>query len=194
MVYVILWSLKFDGLRFLSKQRESLEGIASTWHSESNNEILQRVDGVTPLRKTCIRNKVKITVMSEFLITDVRIFDGQVIIDRGSVLVSGGKITKVSSTPIGSDGPTISKPGHTLLPGLIDAHVHVDFGNESGLSQGLRFGVTTQCDLGNAPFQVEKLRSLVKEGDCSDIKAAMQSATAEGGWPTPLLKVTMRQI
>lgn len=125
---------------------------------------------------------------------DVRIFDGQVVIDGGSVLVSGGKISKVSPTPIDFDGPIISKPGHTLLPGFIDAHVHVDFGNESGLSQGLRFGVTTQCDLGNAPFQIEKLRGLVKEGDCSDLKAAMQSAAAEGGWPTPLLKVSTRQI
>lgn len=49
-------------------------------------------------------------------------------------------------------------------------------------------------DLGDAPFQVEKLRDLVKDGDCSDLKAAMQSATAEGGWPTPLLKVAMRQM
>ena len=129
--------------------------------------------------------------MASFLIADVRIFDGQTVIDRGSVLVSGGRIAKVSSTPIEFDGAIIPKPGHTLLPGFIDAHVHIDFGNESGLAQGLRFGVTTQCDLGNAPFQIEKLRDLVKDGDCSDLKAAMKSATAEGGWPTPLLKVLL---
>lgn len=132
--------------------------------------------------------------MSNFMITDVHIFDGENIIDRGSVQISGGKISKISSSTIEFDGPIISKPGHTLLPGFIDAHVHIDFGNESGLEQGLRFGVTTQCDLGNAPFQIDKLRGLVQDGDCSDIKAAMQSATPEGGWPAPLLKVVMPQV
>lgn len=132
--------------------------------------------------------------MSDFVITNVRIFDGENIIRRGSVQVGSGKISKISSTTIEFDGLTISKPGHTLLPGFIDAHVHIDFGNESGLAQGLRFGVTTQCDLGNAPFQINNLRGLVQNGDCSDIKAAMQSATPEGGWPAPLLKVTMRQV
>ena len=128
--------------------------------------------------------------MVSFLITDVRIFDGHDVIDNGSVLVSNGKIAKVSSSPIEFDGTVIRKPGHTLLPGFIDAHVHIDFGNESGLAQGLTFGVTTQCDLGNAPFQIVKLRDVVKAGDCSDLKAAMQSATPEGGWPAPLLKVS----
>lgn len=127
--------------------------------------------------------------MSSFLITDVRIFDGEKVIDNGSVFVKDGGIAKISVTPIDFDGTTIRKPGHTLLPGFIDAHVHIDFGNESGLAQGLRFGVTTQCDLGNAAFQIEKLRESVKEGDCSDLKAAVESATPAGGWPAPLLKV-----
>ena len=85
--------------------------------------------------------------MASSLITDVRIFDGEQVIDSGSVLIRDGKIANVSSSPIEFDGTIISKPGHTLLPGFIDAHVHIDFGNESGLAQGLRFGVTTQCDL-----------------------------------------------
>ncbi|KAK4497003.1 hypothetical protein PRZ48_011452 [Zasmidium cellare] len=126
--------------------------------------------------------------MASFLIKDVRIFDGEAVIDNGSVLVKDGKIAEVSTTPIDFNGKIISRSGHTLVPGLIDAHVHIDFGNESGLAQGLRFGVTTQCDMGNAPFQIHQLRELVKKGDCSDLKAAMKSATPEGGWPAPLLK------
>lgn len=90
--------------------------------------------------------------MSCFLITDVRIFDGETVINNGSVLVNDCKIETVSSNPIIKyDGTAISRPGHALFPGFIDAHVHLDFGNESGLAQALRFGVTTQCDLGNAP-------------------------------------------
>ena len=129
--------------------------------------------------------------MASFLITDVRVFDGETVIEDGSVLVESGKISKVTSKPIEIDAlvRTISKPGHTLLPGFIDAHVHVGFGDEPGLAQGLRFGVTTQCDLGNAPFQINNLRGIVKNGNCSDLKAAMESATPEGGWPAPLMKV-----
>lgn len=129
--------------------------------------------------------------MGPFLITNVRIFDGEVVVSKNiSVLISSGKIKQISSTPVKDfNGTIISRPGHTLLPGFIDAHVHIDFGNESGLAQGLRFGVTTQCDLGNAPFQIQKLREMVSKGDCSDLKSAMKSATPDGGWPAPLLKV-----
>jgi imidazolonepropionase-like amidohydrolase len=58
--------------------------------------------------------------MSSFLLTDVRIFDGQDTIESGAVLVESGKIKQVSSSRILWDGTTISKPGHTVIPGLID--------------------------------------------------------------------------
>jgi alpha-D-ribose 1-methylphosphonate 5-triphosphate diphosphatase PhnM len=73
--------------------------------------------------------------MSSFLIKDVRIFDGERTIDNGSVLVEGGKISKVSSSPIDYEGTTYSRPGHTLLPGLIDVHIHADGGNDVALPQ-----------------------------------------------------------
>lgn len=141
--------------------------------------------------------------MSSFLITDVRIFNGhEVITQCGSVLVRDGLIAKVSTSPLDpkqvdlSHIPIYSKPNHTLLPGLIDAHIHADFASDGGLGQGLRFGVTTQCDLGNAPFLMEKLRAMLKEGkrDCSDLKAAMTAASPEGGWPGPLLKVSQHGL
>lgn len=80
--------------------------------------------------------------MTSFLIKDVRIFDGETMIESGSVLVENGKITEVSQEPIECDGQTISKPGHTLLPGLIDVHVHCDNANPVALPQALRFGVS----------------------------------------------------
>lgn len=68
--------------------------------------------------------------MASFLLKDVRIFDGEDTIDNGSILVENGKITKVSPSSIEYSGPTFSKPGHTVLPGLIDVHIHADKGNE----------------------------------------------------------------
>lgn len=80
--------------------------------------------------------------MASFLIKDVRIFNGETTIQRDSVLVENGKITEVSEKPIEYDGKIISKPGHTLLPGLIDVHVHCDNANPVALPQALRFGVS----------------------------------------------------
>jgi imidazolonepropionase-like amidohydrolase len=53
-----------------------------------------------------------------------RILDGRgKVITGGSVVVEGGKITKVNAT---STGPvTYDLKGYTLMPGLIDAHSHL---------------------------------------------------------------------
>lgn len=85
--------------------------------------------------------------MASFLLTDVRVFDGESTIENGSVLVSDGKISQVSSHAIAFEGTVISRPGHTVLPGLIDVHNHCNNGNEVALPQALRFGVTTVFDM-----------------------------------------------
>jgi imidazolonepropionase-like amidohydrolase len=122
--------------------------------------------------------------MSSFLLKDVRIFDGENTIDNGSVLVENGKISKVSTSPISFDGTTYSKPGHTLLPGLIDTHVHANGADPVALPQALRFGVTTVCDMMNETFNIEKLRKQIKqEGHCADIKTTTYAATVDMGWP-----------
>jgi imidazolonepropionase-like amidohydrolase len=78
-----------------------------------------------------------------FLIRDVRLFDGERVVDRTSVLVRDGLIVSV-----GGDAPpgieTISGEGRTLTPGLIDAHAHA-FGD--ALERALVFGVTTELDM-----------------------------------------------
>jgi imidazolonepropionase-like amidohydrolase len=70
--------------------------------------------------------------ITAILFRNVRVFDGT---DKLSVptnvLVVGGKITKISTGPIaapdGSAVTTIDGAGRTLMPGLIDAHVHMMF-------------------------------------------------------------------
>lgn len=115
--------------------------------------------------------------MSSFLIKDVRIFDGNNTIDQGSVLVKDGKIAQVSPSPIPFDGPTFSRPGHTVLPGLIDAHIHANGGSPVALPQSLRFGVTTVCDMHNEYYNIEKLRRQIEGGDCADLKTTSFAAT-----------------
>lgn len=86
-----------------------------------------------------------------FLIQDVLIFDGKEFIENGFVVVSNGKIQELgqgkATVPINT--PTYSKPGCTIVPGLIDAHVHALGGNVHSIEQSIRFGVTTIFDMHN---------------------------------------------
>lgn len=131
--------------------------------------------------------------MTKLILKDVKIFDGENIIPRGYVVVDEqGLIQDVGSAdpPDGLKGTVISKPGHTLMPGLIDAHIHADNGNEVALTQSLKFGVTTVCDMGNDPQYIRKLFQQIRaEGDgvCADLKTAQYSATIEGGWPLAII-------
>jgi hypothetical protein len=62
---------------------------------------------------------------NEFVIRNARIFDGTRVIPRGDVWVKDGMIKAAGlnlSVPAGT--PTIDGAGKTLLPGLIDTHVH----------------------------------------------------------------------
>jgi hypothetical protein len=127
--------------------------------------------------------------MTSFLIRDVRIFTGETTIESGFVHVSNGKIAAVgpsSSAPEVSI-PTFSKPGHTLLPGLIDCHIHADNADPIALPQALRFGVTTVCEMTNELPKVLKLKEQAKLPDTASYKTAGQAATIENGWPIPVI-------
>ena len=98
---------------------------------------------------------------SSFVLADVCIFTGESFIQRGYVFVHKGLITRVGSgqCPDPAPGiPVISKPDHTLLPGLIDAHTHALNGNVLAIEQLLRFGVTTVCDMHNEANHIAKLK------------------------------------
>ncbi|KAF2425706.1 hypothetical protein EJ08DRAFT_652011 [Tothia fuscella] len=124
-----------------------------------------------------------------FIIKDVRIFDGENVIPTGYVHVSNGEIASVGhgspSSSVLSENVIISKPGHTVVPGLIDAHNHCDKGNTNALYQGLRFGVTTIMDLHNEIPNCHKLKKIAKEevGKAADFKCAGVAATIDNGWP-----------
>lgn len=81
-----------------------------------------------------------------FIIRNVRIFDGERLIDANTVTVDGGKISAVGRDLLAPPGaPVIDGTGDTLLPGLIDSHVHLWKRDE--LKQALMFGNTTVLDM-----------------------------------------------
>ena len=71
--------------------------------------------------------------------------------------------------------------GGTLLPGLIDAHVHLLPGAPR---QALSFGVTTVLDMFSKP---DTVRQAVAQGtgpDAAEVRSSSIGATAPGGHPT----------
>lgn len=126
-----------------------------------------------------------------FILSDVRIFTGTDTIESGHVVIKNGLISAVSAGPPPPDAgvPVVSKPGHTVVPGFIDAHIHADKGQEIALYQSLKFGVTTVMDMHNETVNVHKLKKLAadKKDEAADFKAAGVAATIDGGWPMPVV-------
>jgi imidazolonepropionase-like amidohydrolase len=121
----------------------------------------------------------------DFLVRGVRLFDGERIWPRAAVRVRGGLIEAVAEdlAPRGGER-VIDGAGKTLLPGLIDAHVH-SFGNAR--RDALRFGVTTQVDLFTDYRQLPAARSereSLARSDRADLWSAGTLATAAGGHGT----------
>lgn len=80
------------------------------------------------------------------VIKDVRVFDGEKVLARATVVIEGGKIVAVGEKiAIPPDAEVTAGEEKTLLPGLIDAHVHV--WDKAQLRQSLVFGVTAVIDM-----------------------------------------------
>lgn len=84
----------------------------------------------------------------ETLIRGVTVFDGTRSTGRHDVLIRGDRIVAIDPrTKPARDTRIVDGTGKTLLPGLIDAHVHAFQAQEDPLL----FGVTTQLDMFSPP-------------------------------------------
>ncbi len=123
------------------------------------------------------------------LIRDVRVFDGERVLEHRSVLVANGVIAKLGDASLSAPGADVVEGGgRTLLPGLIDAHVHMADQVEEAARQALAFGVTTQLDMWNAGARLRRIKALeaADPPDAADVRTAGTGATAPGGHPTQM--------
>ena len=116
---------------------------------------------------------------TDFVIANARVFDGEQIHQRASVLVAGGRIEQVGETvspPAGTE--VIDGTGKTLLPGLIDAHAHAQ---PPALEYALLFGVTTELDMFSMPEWMDGQRAdAASRDDMADVRSASAGATVRG--------------
>jgi len=119
-------------------------------------------------------------------IKNVRVFDGERVIPEATVIIDSGRIRSVGKNiSIPQGAKIIDGKGKTLLPGLIDSHVHVVYPN--ALEKALIFGVTAVVDMFMDVNLMKNIKEKQKEGKAQNMAYLVSAgtlATAPGGHGT----------
>ncbi len=119
-----------------------------------------------------------------FLIRGARVFDGKRVWPSADVVVRAGRVEAIAVHLDAVNLPVVDGSGDTLLPGLIDAHVHA-YGQ--ALADAINFGVTTELDMFTDPAllrEVAPARSSLAPVAHADLFSAGWLATVPGGHGT----------
>ncbi|MEU0793272.1 amidohydrolase family protein [Amycolatopsis sp. NPDC005961] len=120
--------------------------------------------------------------MAVTAITGARVFDGEKTLGVQNVVLDGRKIRQVGGeVPDGAE--VVDGRGATLLPGLIDAHVHSAPGSQA---LALRFGVTTELEMQGMNTR-ENRAHLTEDDTVADIRSSGFAITPPGGHPSELM-------
>lgn len=111
------------------------------------------------------------TTPARVTLTNVRVFNGRGLTVPTSVTIENGVIGFV---PLGTQ--TIDAKGATLLPGLIDSHIHLE--DITTLQQLTGYGVTTALDM--ACWPPARVNSLRHQTGLADIRSAGIPAAEPG--------------
>ena len=115
------------------------------------------------------------------VISNVRVFDGSGLTETRSVIIDGSLIGKTPDNAV----EVVDGQGGILVPGLIDAHVHLH--HEGHLQALARYGVTTALDMASWP--AEKIDNLRDIPGTTDIRSAGLPATARGSLHSNMLSL-----
>jgi imidazolonepropionase-like amidohydrolase len=133
-----------------------------------------------------------------------RLFDGTgaAPVDHPTVVIDGQKIVSVRAAEVPADATVVDLPGATLLPGLVDTHVHLAFdaspdpvaalaGRDAAATfaamcaaarVAARAGVTTVRDLGDVDYLALGVRAAARtDRTLPEVVAAGVPITTPGG-------------
>jgi len=116
-------------------------------------------------------------------ITNASVFDGRDLIGIKTVVFENGIIIAIGED-IPDDAEIVNGEGATLLPGLIDSHVHTSL---DGLREALRFGVTTELEMAGGFTKNGRELQLKGIYDVADVRSSGLGLSAPGGHPDELL-------
>jgi imidazolonepropionase-like amidohydrolase len=129
------------------------------------------------------------------LFTNARIVDGTAPEPGApvSVLVEGATIREVGKSVTSAKAKTIDLKGKTLMPGLIDAHVHVVAGvADLGLNSRLPDSLVAVRSL--MIMREMLLRGFTTVRDVGGADFGLKQATEEGNFPTPRLVISGKAL
>ncbi|MFZ0165716.1 MAG: amidohydrolase family protein [Trebonia sp.] len=106
--------------------------------------------------------------MDKIALTNVRVFDGERLLEPTTVVIDGDRIGDDQAGARTWDGG-----GGVLLPGLIDCHIHLT--DDATLSALACYGVTTGLDMGTWP--PELVASLRGRPGVTDVRSSGTGAT-----------------
>lgn len=107
-------------------------------------------------------------------IANVRVFDGNTLGELATVMIEDAMISARAPADSTRSADVVDGGGGTLLPGLIDTHMHVD--KASQLEASASWGVTTVLDMGNK--DLSNLAALKKGQGYPTLKSAGNPASA----------------
>lgn len=125
-----------------------------------------------------------------FVIQNVRLFNGETVIENASVLIENGKIAEISSEKL-TNKNVIDGKGKTLLPGMTNAHVHV--WSPMSLQEAAKAGVLNVLDMHAVEMMIPQMKMLRGSTNHADYYCAGAAATVpkghgtQYGFPTPTL-------
>lgn len=142
---------------------------------------------------SCTRGAAARTVQEplascDLVIRRVHLFDGDA--DRGvvDVAVRGGRVAGIGSLDGRCEGATtIDGTGKYLIPGLVNAHVHL--WKQSDLRVALQAGVFAVFDLHSSEGPDASFRRLRDSSGFASYYSAGYAATVPGGHPTELFPI-----
>jgi imidazolonepropionase-like amidohydrolase len=123
--------------------------------------------------------------MAPTAITNVRIFDGERAIPERTVVLERDLIASVGG-PVPAGAAVVDGSGATLLPGLIDSHVHTD---RDGLRDALAFGVTTELEM-QGRWTAKGRREVASRDDLADLRTSGMGVRTKGGHPSEYITST----
>jgi imidazolonepropionase-like amidohydrolase len=113
--------------------------------------------------------------------------------DGVEVLVEDGTVTEVAERPIGSGAQRIDLRGRTLMPGLIDAHIHIML-TEVFLQKLADIPLTLLAAQGAAAMRAVLLRGFTTLRDTGGADWGMKAALEQGLFLGPRLFISGRPI
>lgn len=120
-------------------------------------------------------------VMPATVISGAKVFDGERVVNVPHVILERGVVAGLGG-PIPADAEAVEGAGCTLLPGLIDAHVHT---SPASLALALRFGVTTELEMQGVHTRAN--RGQISSDDAvADVRSSGFAITPPGGHPSEL--------